>query len=165
MSTRLPACGGTGALAYHKRYETTPTKLAITRCSPAAPIPPAAKATGPLRAHRWLNELPALHPAGKTNKVLIHPADAAALGIADGDRVRLFSPVAAIELTASLSDRPRRGLVVVDHGWGSRIFDPRGGGQPESYGVNRNLLVESGPVDPLSQTAALSGAYVGMERV
>ena len=113
----------------------------------------------------WLNELPALHPAGKTNNVLIHPADAAALGIVDGDRVRLFSPVAEIELTASLSDRPRRGLVVVDHGWGSRIFDPRGGGQPESYGVNRNLLVESGPVDPLSQTTPLSGAYVGIERV
>ena len=107
----------------------------------------------------WLNELPALHPAGKTSKALIHPADAAALGIVDGDRVRLFSPVAAIELTASLSDRPRRGLVVVDHGWGSEDLSPTGAavGQPERYGVNRNLLVESGPADPLSQTTALSG--------
>ena len=32
------------------------------------------------------------------------------------------------------------------------MFDPRGGGAPESYGVNRNLLVSGNAVDPLSQT-------------
>ena len=70
------------------------------------------------RRHRhsmnsWLNELPGLHPAGKGNEVLIHPDDAAALGIGDGDRVRVFSPVGAIELAAALSrtapPRRRRG--------------------------------------------------------
>ena len=106
----------------------------------------------------WLNELPGLHPSGKRNEVVIHPEDAAALGIADGDRVRVFSPVGEIELAATVSDRPRRGVVIVDHGWGSRVFDPRGGPQPESYGVNRNLLVDGGPVDPLSQTSALSSS-------
>ena len=113
----------------------------------------------------WLNELPGLHPAGKRNNVVIHPEDAAALGISDGDRVRVFSPVGAIELAASVGDQPRRGVVVVDHGWGSRVFDPRGGAQPESYGANRNLLVDGAQVDPLSQTSALSSAYVGVERL
>ncbi|WP_102143704.1 molybdopterin-containing oxidoreductase family protein [Mycobacterium hubeiense] len=122
------------------------------------------------RRHRhsmnsWLNELPSLHPAGKHNEVLVHPEDAAALGISDGDRVKVYSTVGAIELPASISDRPRRGVVVIDHGWGSRIFDPRGGQQPESYGVNRNLLVDGGLLDPLSQTSTLSSAYVGLERV
>jgi len=113
----------------------------------------------------WLNELPGLHPSGKRNVVVIHPDDAAALGISDGDRVRVSSPVGAIELSASVNERPRRGVVVIDHGWGSRVFDPRGGSQPESYGANRNLLIDGGPVDPLSQTAALSSSYVGVERV
>jgi formylmethanofuran dehydrogenase subunit D len=90
----------------------------------------------------WLNELPGLHPAGKRNEVLINPDDAATLGILDGDRVRVFSQVGEIEVDASLSGRLRRGLVVVDHGWGSRIFDPRGGDAPQSYGVNRNLLID-----------------------
>jgi len=79
--------------------------------------------------------------------------------------VKVFSPVGAIELVASVSERPRQGVVIIDHGWGSRIFDPRGGLQPESYGANRNLLIDGGPADPLSQTAALSSSYVGVEPV
>lgn len=122
------------------------------------------------RRHRhsmnsWLNELPGLHPSGKGNAVLIHPDDAADLGIGNGDRVRVFSPVGEIELPASVDKTPRPGVIVVDHGWGSRVFDPHGGETPKSFGVNRNLLVDGGPVDPLSQTSALSSSYVGVERV
>jgi len=113
----------------------------------------------------WLNELPGLHPSGKKNEVVINPEDAAALGVGDGDHVRVFSPVGEIELPAAVSKQPRRGVVIVDHGWGSKVFDPRGGAAPESFGANRNLLVDGGPVDPLSQTAALSSSYVGVERV
>lgn len=113
----------------------------------------------------WLNELPGLHPSGKRNEVVMHPQDAADLGVGQGDRVKVFSAVGEIELPAVLSDRPRRGVVIVDHGWGSRVFDPRGGAEPVSYGQNRNLLVDAGPVDPLSQTSALSSQYVGVERV
>lgn len=113
----------------------------------------------------WLNELPGLHRSGKRNEVVINTEDAAALGIGGGDRVRVFSSVGEVKLTATLSDRPRRGLVIIDHGWGSRIFDPRGGRAPESFGVNRNLLVDGASLDPLSQTSALSSCYVGLERL
>jgi formate dehydrogenase len=112
----------------------------------------------------WLNELPGLHPGGKSAEVLIHPDDAAAAGIGDADRVRVFSAVGEVELTARLSDRLRRGLVVIDHGWGSRVFDPFGVDAPQSYGVNRNLLVGD-EVDPLSQTSALNSARVGIAKV
>ncbi|ORV83644.1 molybdopterin-containing oxidoreductase family protein [Mycolicibacterium iranicum] len=122
------------------------------------------------RRHRhsmnsWLNDLPGLHPSGKGTEVVIHPDDAAKLCISDGDRVKVHSPVGAVELTATISDQPRRGVVVIDHGWGSRVFDPRGGSAPECFGVNRNLLVDAGPVDPLSQTAALNSSYVAVARV
>ncbi len=110
----------------------------------------------------WLNELPGLHPSGKHNEALLHPDDAAALGIADGDRIRVFSAVGEIELPASISDRPRRGVVVVNHGWGSRIFDPTGVEPPESYGANRNALVDNASVDPLSQTSPLNSSDVGV---
>lgn len=90
--------------------------------------------------------------------------DAAALGVADGDRVSVFSAVGEVELEAEISDRPRRGLLVLDHGWGSRVFDPRGSEPAQSHGVNRNLLIDANPVDPLSQTPALSSGYVGVRR-
>lgn len=135
---------------------------------PAAPVGYPFQLANRRRRHSmnsWLNELPGLHPAGKGNDVVIHPKDAADLGVSDGDVVRVFSPVGSIELKAVVNDRPREGVIIVDHGWGSRVFDPRGRGEPVSYGVNRNLLVEGAPVDPLSQTPALSSQYVGVERV
>ncbi|KWX68938.1 molybdopterin-dependent oxidoreductase [Mycobacterium sp. NAZ190054] len=110
----------------------------------------------------WLNELPGLHPSGRGSHVVIHPEDAARLGIGDGDRVMVHSPVGAVELRASVSDLPRRGVVVIDHGWGSRVFDPLTGSEPRVYGVNRNLLVDGTAVDPLSQTAALNSGYVAV---
>ena len=113
----------------------------------------------------WLNELPGLHPSGKKNEVVIHPDDAAALGVTDGDRVRVFSSVGAIELAASVNDRPRRGVVDRRPRLGIKDLRPAGQGAPESYGANRNLLIDGGPVDPLSQTSALSSSYVGVERV
>ncbi len=154
-----------------KRVHVAPAEL-VTRAREllATPLPQAP--TGyPFqignRRHRhsmnsFLNELPGLHPGGKGSVVLIHPTDAATLGIRDGDLVRVYSPVGDVEVTASLSDRPRRGFIVLDHGWGSRVFDPRGGAAPQSFGVNRNLLIAGEPVDPLSQTPALSSGYVGI---
>jgi anaerobic selenocysteine-containing dehydrogenase len=58
------------------------------------------------------------HPAGRSTEVLIHPDDAAAAGIGDGCRVRVFSAVAEVELIATVSEKPRRGLLVIDHGVG-----------------------------------------------
>jgi formate dehydrogenase len=157
-----------------KKVHTAPPEfLARTRELLAEPVPrPPEEYPFQLANRRnrhsmnsWLNELPGLHPAGKRNRAILNPEDAAALGVAEGDPVRVYSAVSEIELAASISDRPRRGVVVVDHGWGSRVFDPRGGGSPESYGVNRNLLIDNSAVDPLSQTSPLSSSYVGVERV
>ncbi|CAN5369594.1 molybdopterin-dependent oxidoreductase [soil metagenome] len=157
-----------------KKVHVAPPEF-ITRTRELLAAPPTEPPPGyPFqlgnRRHRhsmnsWLNELPGLHPAGKGNSVQINPSDAAALGIGDGDRVRVFSPVGAVELLASVSDRPRPGLLVIDHGWGSRVFDPRGGAPAERYGVNRNLLLDRGELDPLSQTSALGSGWVGITRL
>lgn len=113
----------------------------------------------------WLNELPGLHPSGKRNVVFVHPEDAAALDIGEGDTVRVYSAVGSLDVTAAVSDRPRRGLVIMEHGWGSGVFDPRSGAAPQTYGVNRNLLVDGAALDPLSQTSALGGGHVAIERL
>jgi len=114
----------------------------------------------------WLNESPGLFRAkDRTNLAEIHPDDAAAAGVEDGDTVRLTSSVGAIELVADVTDAVRRGVVCVPHGWGTRIFDPTGGAEPLSYGVNRNLLVDAGRIDGLSQIPNLNSTAVRLERV
>jgi formate dehydrogenase len=67
--------------------------------------------------------------------------------------------------TFVVTEATRVGVIVIDHGWGSRIFDPRGGAEPVSHGVNRNLLVNGVDMDPLSQTVALNTACVRVDPV
>jgi formate dehydrogenase len=111
----------------------------------------------------WLNDLPGLHKRRRTSAVEVNPDDAAPLGIASGDTVRVTSPTGSIELEALVTDVTRPGVVVVPHGWGSRVFDPRGGAEPIAFGVNRNTLVSNAEVDPLSQVSPLNSNCVRVE--
>ncbi|MFW2388662.1 MAG: molybdopterin-containing oxidoreductase family protein [Polyangiales bacterium] len=113
----------------------------------------------------WLTELPNVQKRQKENRCEIHPDDAAALGISDGDRVNVRSQVAAIELPAEVTDRVRPGIVCIPHGWGSRVFNPAGGGEPIVYGANRNLLVDNRSLDPFSGTPKLNSTRVAVTRV
>ena len=144
--------------------------LAEARRQLAAP-PPVAPADYPLllsnRRHHdsmnsWLNDLPGLHKHRRSSVVEIHPHDAEALGVVSGDVVRISSPAASFEVEALVTDATRRGVVVISHGWGSRIFDPRNGGEPIVFGVNRNALVGT-EMDPLSQTPPLNSTWVRLE--
>ncbi len=51
----------------------------------------------------------------------IHPDDAAARSIADGDRVRVFNDRGEFELAARVSDRARRGVVVALSIWWKKL--------------------------------------------
>ena len=113
----------------------------------------------------WLTELPSAQKREQENRCEIHPDDASALGIADGDRVRVRSEVGAIELSAEVSDRVRRGVVCIPHGWGSRVFSPADGADPVVHGVNRNLLVDHRVLDPFAGTPNLNSTRVAVERV
>jgi formate dehydrogenase len=113
----------------------------------------------------WLNELPSLHKKDRGNDLQVHPKDAAEIGVVDGDRVRVISRVGSLETTVRISDTPRHGVLVMKHGWGSRVFDPKNGAAPESHGTNRNLLIPDDDLDPLSQNPALSSTFVAVERI
>ncbi|MGQ0623418.1 MAG: molybdopterin-containing oxidoreductase family protein [Sporichthyaceae bacterium] len=110
----------------------------------------------------WLNELPGTYPSGRFNTVEIHPQDAAAAGLADGDLAQVSSALGAIELPVTISDRMRPGVVSVPHGWGSRVFDPRSGVAAPALGVNRNLLTSDQELDPLAQMPAVNTTQVAV---
>ncbi|KQY07517.1 molybdopterin-binding oxidoreductase [Mycobacterium sp. Root135] len=111
----------------------------------------------------WMHNLPAL--AGGTNRctLQIHPDDADELGLADQARVKGSGGelVVAVELT----DRIRRGVVSLPHGWGHDLggtVQSVATGQP---GVNVNQLNDGLTVDPLSGTAVLNGIPVQIAAV
>lgn len=90
--------------------------------------------------------------------------DAHALGIVDGAPIAIESRVGRVVARARVSDRPAPGVVIMEHGWGSRVFDPTRGVAVALHGLNRNALVPNDVTDPLSGTCNLNGAHVRVRR-
>lgn len=156
-----------------KRVRLAPPAL-MDACREALAQPPATDERFPLllinkrvreAMNSWLNESPGLFRAARGNVVELHPDDAAAAGVADGDLVRIVSATSAIELRAAVTDAMRPGVACSPHGWGSRVFDPVGGREPEVFGANRNALVDNARLDRLSQTPAMNSVAVRVEPV
>jgi len=79
----------------------------------------------------------------------LSPADAAALGIAGGERVRLVTKRGALELPAAIDKRLQPGHVWVPNGFGAR-YPKDGTGVFEAAGVNLNELTSSDERDPFT---------------
>ena len=103
-------------------------------------------------------------PAELGRTVELNPDDAAALGLASGDRVVVASETGAVEAIARLSPALRRGVASMEHGFGSALYDPAGGGAPESVGVSRNRLVSNRDLDPLSAMPRFNDTPVRVTR-
>jgi anaerobic selenocysteine-containing dehydrogenase len=76
-------------------------------------------------SHAFLNSsygnLPVQRRAAGEPFAAVHPEDAAARGIAEGDRVRVFNDLGAIEVDARLTDDTQPGVIVVPVGYWKRI--------------------------------------------
>ena len=69
----------------------------------------------------WLTELPLVSGDPWPVRAEINPADAAGLGLADGDRVLVESPVGSCEAVAQVSDGVRVGVVAMTLGEGGVV--------------------------------------------
>ena len=92
------------------------------------------------RQRRKLNA--ALSFLGSPADIILHPEDAAANGIAQGDRVRVSTSRGEIFLTAEVSDTIRPGVASIPHGH-------------EVANVNRLTSVED--VDPMTGMVVYTG--------
>jgi formate dehydrogenase len=116
-----------------------------------------------LRSHNsWMHNSPLLMRGGRTHALRVHPDDATARGLADGDRARLASRTGAVEVPVMVTEDMTPGTVALPHGWGHR------GGWSlanKAGGVNVNLLTSSAPEDlePLAGMAFLNGIPVSLE--
>ncbi|WP_320672150.1 molybdopterin-dependent oxidoreductase [Patulibacter defluvii] len=108
----------------------------------------------------WMHNLPLLVSGPARCTAWIHPDDAARVGVADGEPLRISSRVGAIELPATVTDRIRPGVVSVPHGWGHDAAGARMEVARGVAGVNANRLADGETLEPLSGTAVLNGIPV-----
>ncbi|MEO7398142.1 MAG: molybdopterin dinucleotide binding domain-containing protein, partial [Ilumatobacteraceae bacterium] len=86
--------------------------------------------------------------------VSVHPVDAAARGIEDGDVVRAFNDLGEIRLLARVDGRVRPGVVSIPKGFWRRQFD---------NGHTANVLIPRG-VNDLASGACFNDARIEIER-
>jgi anaerobic selenocysteine-containing dehydrogenase len=113
----------------------------------------------------WMHNLNVLVKGRDRCTLLLHPDDAAKLGIADGETARVTSRVGTIDAPVEVTDAIMRGVVSIPHGWGHDQPGARMSVAAAHAGVNSNVLADEDALDPLSGNAVLNGIPVTIEKV
>ena len=102
---------------------------------------------------------------GKSRCTLImHPTDAQARGVNEGDLVSVQSRVGEVRVAVEISDTIRPGVVSMPHGWGHDAEGSQLQVATQVAGVNSNILTDHEALDPLSGTSVLNGIPVAVHR-
>jgi anaerobic selenocysteine-containing dehydrogenase len=112
----------------------------------------------------WMHNLPLLAKGeGRYESrctLLMHPEDARARGLADGEVARVVSSVGEVRAQLELSDEMMPGVVSLPHGWGHDLPGAQLRVAARRPGANLNALFDENARDPLSGNAILSGVAV-----
>jgi len=108
----------------------------------------------------WLHNLPALARGTNRCTLHLHPSDANALGLGDGDTARVRSRTGEVAVPVEITEDVMPGVVSLPHGWGHDRPGTRMRVAAAVPGVNVNLLTDPDAIDPLSGTAVLNGIPV-----
>ncbi len=108
----------------------------------------------------WMHNLGVLTRGAERCTLHVHPTDAAARDIDDGELVTVTSVDGSVEVRAHVTDAVRHGVVSLPHGWGHNATDVRLSVAGKRPGVNVNRLVGVTALDPLSGTSVLTAVPV-----
>jgi anaerobic selenocysteine-containing dehydrogenase len=111
----------------------------------------------------WMHNLPTLAKGPFRCTALVHPLDAARLGLADSAQALIESdadPDQRVEAQIEFSDAMMPGVVSLPHGWGHDRTGARLTLAAQRPGANLNALLSDRARDPLSGNAVLSGVAV-----
>jgi anaerobic selenocysteine-containing dehydrogenase len=113
----------------------------------------------------WMHNLVPLVKGPERCTLHMHPDDASARGLSDGDMARIRARVGEVVGRVHVTDDVMRGVVSLPHGWGHSAKGARLRVASEHAGVNTNLLTDGERLDPLSGNAVLNAIPVGVEKV
>lgn len=96
-----------------------------------------------------------------TNYIYLHPDDAAAHDINEGDRVRVANGLGEIVLPAVVTEDMMPGAAALPHGWGHQQADGLTVAN-KTGGANVNILASDGPdsLEPISGMSPMNGIVV-----
>lgn len=109
----------------------------------------------------WMHNLPVLAKGPERCTLLVNPADAERLGLAEFARVKSAAGelVARVERSADMGP----GVVSLPHGWGHDLDGVQLAVARERPGVNLNALLDRDARDPLSGNSVLGGVAVEVQ--
>jgi anaerobic selenocysteine-containing dehydrogenase len=110
----------------------------------------------------WMHNLHSLAKGPLRCTALVNPADAARLGLLDGQTAALRSTQGALHVVVQHSAAMAPGVVSLPHGWGHSLPGARLALAALRPGVNMNDLLDDSLRDPLSGNAVLSGIEVSL---
>lgn len=108
----------------------------------------------------WLHNVPALMKGKDRCTLLIHPTDAKANGVSDGDFVTVTSAGGSIEVPVEITDAIKPGVVSMPHGWGHGLPGTQLSVANATPGANTNVLSPPDFLDEPSGNGALNGIPV-----
>ena len=112
----------------------------------------------------WMHNINVLVKGKSRCTLIMHPADALARGVNDGDVVSVQSRVGEVSVAVEISDTIRPGVVSLPHGWGHDAEGSQLQIAAQVAGVNSNILTDHEALDPLSGTSVLNGIPVAVHR-
>jgi anaerobic selenocysteine-containing dehydrogenase len=108
----------------------------------------------------WMHNVRVLVKGKDRCTLLVHPDDAARLGLRDGGHAQVVSEAGSVVAPVEVSDEMRRGVVSLPHGWGHDQPGVRLSIAAEHAGVNNNHLAPGALVDVPSGNAIVNGIPV-----
>ncbi len=108
----------------------------------------------------WMHNVRVLMKGKDRCTLLIHPDDAAGIGLGDGSTARVSTEISSIEIPVEVSDEMMPGVVSLPHGWGHGLDGVQLSVAKEFAGVNNNLLAPGELVDKISGNAIVNGIKV-----
>ncbi len=113
----------------------------------------------------WMHHCPTLMKGPDRCTLLIHPDDAARLGVDDGKTVRVRSRVGEVVVRTEITDEVMAGVVSLPHGFGHDRPGTRLGVAGERPGVSMNDLTDESVVEGLLGNAVLTAVPVELQPV
>ncbi|HVK71505.1 MAG TPA: molybdopterin dinucleotide binding domain-containing protein, partial [Polyangium sp.] len=111
----------------------------------------------------WMHNVPSLVKGPDRSMLLVHPTDAARLGLTSGARVRVRSRVGEVVVAMAVTEDMMPGVVSLPHGHGHAAAADTMRVAAGVPGANANAITDDLHVEPLTGTAILNGVPVTVE--